>query len=154
MRAFSKAILSISLLGIIASGTESRACTNVLVTKGASTDGTNIISYAADSHQLYGELYYSPAQRWEEGSVRRINEWDTGKYLGNIPQAARTYKRIGNMNEHQLIIAETTYGGRSELFDSTGIMDYGSLIYVALERARTAREAIAVIVDLANTYGY
>ena len=138
----------------LSAGIESDACTNVLVTKGASVDGSNMVSYAADSHQLYGELYYAPAGVWNEGDMRKINEWDTGKYLGEIPQIARTYQRVGNMNECQLIIAETTYGGRSELWDSTGIMDYGSLIYVALERARTAREAIKVIVDLANTYGY
>lgn len=134
--------------------TESKACTNILVTKGASSDGSNMISYAADSHQLFGELYYLPASVWKTEEMRRITEWDSGKYLGLIPQAARTYQRVGNMNEHQLIIAETTYGGRSELWDSTGIMDYGSLIYVALERAKTAREAIKVITDLANTYGY
>ena len=133
---------------------EGKACTNVLVTKGASTDGSNMISYAADSHQLYGELYYAAAGVWQSGDMRQINEWDTGKFLGYIPQTARTYQRVGNMNEHQLIIAETTYGGRHELEDPKGIMDYGSLIYVALERARTAREAINVIVDLANTYGY
>ena len=133
---------------------DSRACTNVLVTKGASTDGSNMVSYAADSHQLYGELYYQKAGVWGKDDMRKINEWDTGKYLGLIPQVSRTYQRVGNMNEHQLIIAETTYGGRPELEDPAGIMDYGSLIYVALERAKTAREAIEVIVDLANTYGY
>ena len=133
---------------------DSRACTNVLVTKGASTDGSNMISYAADSHQLFGELYYQKASVWGKDDMRKINEWDTGKYLGLIPQVSRTYQRVGNMNEHQLIIAETTYGGRPELEDPSGIMDYGSLIYVALERAKTAREAIEVIVDLANTYGY
>ena len=133
---------------------DSRACTNVLVTKGASTDGSNMVSYAADSHQLYGELYYQKAGVWGKDDMRKINKWDTGKYLGLIPQVSRTYQRVGNMNEHQLIIAETTYGGRPELEDPAGIMDYGSLIYVALERAKTAREAIEVIVDLANTYGY
>jgi len=146
-------IMALSAIFFI-SMTESHACTNVLVTKGASTDGSNMISYAADSHQLYGELYFAPAGIWNEGDMRQINEWDTGKYLGLIPQTARTYQRVGNMNEHQLIIAETTYGGRPELEDPKGIMDYGSLIYVALERAKTAREAIDVIVDLANTYGY
>ena len=140
------------LMGLMT--TDSKACTNVLVTKGASTDGSNMVSYAADSHQLYGELYYLPAGIWAEGEMRKIYEWDTGKYLGEIPQIARTYQRVGNMNEHQLLIAETTYGGRPELEDPKGIMDYGSLIYVALERARTAKEAIKVIVDLANTYGY
>ena len=153
MRRLTTALLLIA--AAICFGTaESRACTNVLVTKGASTDGSNIISYTADSHQLFGELYYAPAGIWNVGDMRQVNEWDTGKYLGLIPQISRTYQRVGNMNEHQLIIAETTYGGRPELEDPKGIMDYGSLIYIALERAKTAREAIEVIVDLANTYGY
>ena len=154
MKRFSSAIFMAILAAMSLIATDSKACTNVLVTKGASTDGSNLISYAADSHQLYGELYFLPAGIWKEGEMRKIYEWDSGKYLGDIPQVARTYKRVGNMNEHQLIIAETTYGGRPELEDPKGIMDYGSLIYVALERTRTAREAIKVIVDLANTYGY
>ena len=153
MRRITTAILLFAAAALMVS-TESQACTNVLVTKGASTDGSNMVSYAADSHQLYGELYFAPAGIWNLGDMRKINEWDTGKYLGMIPQVARTYQRVGNMNEHQLIIAETTYGGRHELEDPNGVMDYGSLIYVALERAKTAREAIEVIVDLANTYGY
>ena len=154
MKRFSSAIFMAILAAMSLIATDSKACTNVLVTKGASTDGSNLISYAADSHQLYGELYFLPAGIWKEGEMRKIYEWDSGKYLGDIPQVTRTYKRVGNMNEHQLIIAETTYGGRPELEDPKGIMDYGSLIYVALERTRTAREAIKVIVDLANTYGY
>ena len=154
MRRLSIAIL-LTLAAVFGLSTiDSQACTNVLVTKGASVDGSNMISYAADSHQLYGELYFAPAGVWNAGDMRAINEWDTGKFLGYIPQVSRTYQRVGNMNEHQLIIAETTYGGRPELEDPKGIMDYGSLIYVALERAKTAREAISVIVDLANTYGY
>ena len=154
MRRLTKAIL-FTLAATLSFGIiESQACTNVLVTKGASVDGSTMISYAADSHQLYGELYYAPAGVWNSGDIRKIYEWDTGKFLGEIPQVARTYQRVGNMNEHQLIIAETTYGGRSELEDPKGIMDYGSLIYVALERAKTAREAIDIVVDLANTYGY
>ena len=154
MRRLTKAIL-LTLAATLSFGiTESQACTNVLVTKGASVDGSTMISYAADSHQLFGELYYAPAGVWNSGDIRKIYEWDTGKYLGVIPQVARTYQRVGNMNEHQLIIAETTYGGRHELEDPNGVMDYGSLIYVALERAKTAREAIDIIVDLANTYGY
>ena len=139
---------------LFANSISTDACTNVLVTKGASADGSNIISYAADSHQLFGELYFLRAASWPSGAMSKINEWDTGKYLGEIPQVPYTYQRVGNMNEHQLIIAETTYGGRHELEDTTGIMDYGSLIYVALERARTAREAIGVIVALAHEYGY
>ncbi len=154
MRRLSKALLASAVALTVTGSIDSQACTNVLVTRGASIDGSNMISYAADSHGLFGELYYAPAGIWNAGDMRSIYEWDTGKYLGEIPQTARTYQRVGNMNEHQLIIAETTYGGRHELEDPTGIMDYGSLIYVALERARTAREAIEVIVDLANTYGY
>ena len=154
MRITLKALLLASAVALGLNTIDSQACTNVLVTKGASVDGSNMISYAADSHQLYGELYYAPAGVWNTGDIRKIYEWDTGKYLGDIPQVARTYQRVGNMNEHQLIIAETTYGGRHELGEPNGIMDYGSLIYVALERAKTAREAIDIIVDLANTYGY
>lgn len=133
---------------------EADACTNILVSKGASADGSCLISYAADSHTLFGELYFRPAADWPEGAMLDVREWDTGKYLGQIPQVRHTYQTVGNMNEHQLIIGESTFGGRPELYDSTGIMDYGSLIYVALQRARTAREAIDIIVDLANTYGY
>ena len=147
-------IIAAVIATLALSSIDSKACSNVLVTKGASTDGSNIVSYAADSHQLYGELYFKKAGLWKVNDMRRIDEWDTGKHLGYIPEAAVTYQRVGNMNEHQLIIAETTYGGRPELEDPKGIMDYGSLIYVALERTKTAREAIKVIVDLANTYGY
>ena len=153
MRRLTTAIIA-AIAALALSSIDSKACSNVLVTKGASTDGSNMISYAADSHQLYGELYFKKAGTWKPGDMRRIDEWDTGKHLGYIPEIANTYQRVGNMNEHQLIIAETTYGGRPELEDPKGIMDYGSLIYVALERAKTAREAIKVIVDLANTYGY
>ncbi|MBE6217761.1 MAG: dipeptidase [Bacteroidales bacterium] len=154
MRRLSKAII-ISMTAIFALGSiESEACTNVLVTKGASTDGSNLISYAADSHALYGELYFAPAGVWNPGDMRQINEWDSGKFLGHIPQVARTYQRVGNMNEHQLIFAETTFGGRPELENPEGIMDYGSLIYVTLERAKTAREAIKTVADLVETYGY
>ena len=154
MRRLAKAILLLSAAFLAAGSLESQACTNVIVSKGASADGSILVSYAADSHQLYGELYFAPAGTWNPGDMRRVNEWDTGKYLGDIPQVSHTYKRVGNMNEHQLLIAETTYGGRPELEDPKGVMDYGSLIYIALERAKTAREAIDVIVDLANTYGY
>lgn len=146
---------ALGMLAAVVSGEmNSNACTNVLITKGASADGSCMVSYAADSHQLYGELYYLAGGRWEHGAMRRITDWDSGKPLGEIPQPAFTYQRVGNMNEHQLIIAETTYGGRPELWDSTGVMDYGSLIYIALERTKTAREAIDVIVSLANEYGY
>ena len=130
------------------------ACTNVIITKGASADGSNMVSYAADSHWLFGELYFHPAAFWQEGSVYPVYEWDTNRFLGNIPQVSRTYQTVGNMNEHQLIIGETTWGGREEQIDPDGKMDYGSLIYITLQRARTAREAIGTIVSLANQYGY
>ncbi|MBN1789192.1 MAG: C69 family dipeptidase [Bacteroidales bacterium] len=129
-------------------------CTNFLVTKGATKDGSTMISYSADSHVLYGELYYYPARDYPAGAMVDVKEWDTGKWLGKIPQVRHTYSVVGNMNEHQLAIGETTYGGRSELFDSTGIMDYGSLIYMGLQRAKTAREAISVIGKLMADYGY
>ena len=130
------------------------ACTNFIVTKGASTDGSVMVTYAADSHQLYGALYFTPKGNFKPGAMLRVDEWDTGKYLGNIPQAASTYTTVGNMNEHSLIITETTYGGRAELEDPNGVIDYGSLIYITLQRAKSAREAIAVIADLTATYGY
>ncbi len=130
------------------------ACTNLIVTRGASTDGSVMVSYAADSHQLYGALYRSPAATYPAGTMLRVTEWDTGKYLGEIPQVAATYSTIGNMNEYGLVIAETTYGGLEALADPNGIMDYGSLIYIALQRAKTAREAITVIADLAAAHGY
>lgn len=130
------------------------ACTNFLVTKGASKDKSTMISYAADSHVLYGELYYYPAATYPEGAMLDIYEWDTGRKLGQIKQARETYSVVGNMNEFQVAIAETTYGGRDELVDPEGIMDYGSLIYIALQRSKTAREAIRTIADLMATYGY
>lgn len=130
-------------------------CTNFLISKGASTDGSVIISYAADSHVLYGELYYWPARTWPEGSTLSIYEWDTGKYLGEIKQANQTYTVVGNINEFQVAIGETTFGGRKELAKQPGaIMDYGSLMYIALQRSKTAREAIAVIAQLMEEYGY
>ena len=129
-------------------------CTNFLVTKGATKDGSTMISYSADSHVLFGELYHYPARDYPAGAMVDVKEWDTGKWLGKIPQVRHTYSVVGNMNEHQLAIGETTYGGRSELFDSTGIMDYGSLIYMGLQRAKTAREAISVIGKLMADYGY
>ena len=132
----------------------SRACTNVIVTPGASADGSSMVSYAADSHMLFGELYFLPGRHWKAGAMRQIIEWDTYRPLGAIPQAPVTYQRVGNINVNQVIIGETTWGGRLELMDTTAVMDYGTLIYVALERARTAREAIEIIVSLANEYGY
>ena len=133
--------------------TSALACTNFIITKGASTDGSIMVSYAADSHQLYGCLYkYNPLKKMPK--MMRVTEWDTGKYMGDIPTVPTTYSTVGNMNEHSLIITETTFGGREELYDPKAIMDYGSLIYITLQRAKTAREAIDTIVELANTYGY
>lgn len=129
-------------------------CTNYLVTKGASIDGSTMITYAADAHVLYGELYYWPASEYAEGTMIDVYEWDTGKYLGKIKQAPRTYNVVGNMNEFQVAIGETTYGGRPELVDTTGIIDYGSLIYLTLQRARSAREAIQIMAELVEEYGY
>jgi len=130
------------------------ACTNVIVTKGASADGSCMVTYAADSHQLYGELYYKKAKDWPAGSVLDIYDWDSGYYRGQIAQVPHSFQTVGNMNEHQLIIMETTFGGREGLANPDGVMDYGSLIYVTLQRARNAREAICTIDDLVQTYGY
>ena len=132
-----------------------QACTNYLITKGASANGHTMISYAADSHVLYGELYRWPAMDWASGTMLPVYEWDTGKYLGEIPQVAHTYSVVGNMNEYQVSIGETTYGGLSKLGSQTGaIIDYGSLMYIALQRSKTAREAIQVMTDLVAEYGY
>lgn len=140
-----------TLFALIQSAT---ACTNFLITKGASTDGSTMVTYSADSHSLYGELYHWPAARHLPGTKLKVYEWDTGKYLGEIDQVAETYNVIGNMNEHQVAIGETTFGGRKELSDPKAIMDYGSLIYIALQRSKTAREAIQVMTDLVAKYGY
>ena len=121
---------------------DGNTCTNVIVTKGASKDGSTLVTYAADSHYLFGELYYHPAADWKPGSLLKVYEWDTNKYLGEIDQVPHTYQTVGNMNEKQVIITETTWGGREELMDRRGRIDYGSLIYIALQRASTAREAI------------
>jgi len=132
----------------------SHACTNYIVTKGASTDGSTFITYSADSHTLFGELYFKPARDYPDNTMLKIYEWDTGKLLGEIKQVKHTYSVVGNMNEHQLAIGETTFGGRDELINPEGIIDYGSLIYLTLQRAKTAREAISVIAALVDEYGY
>ena len=129
------------------------ACTNFLVGKDASADGSTMITYAADSYALYGFLHYVPATDHPADAVREVKDWDTGKPLCTIPQVAHTYNVVGNMNEHQLTIGETTFGGRPELEVGEGI-DYGSLIYIALERCKTAREAIKCMTDLVAEYGY
>ena len=149
-----KKIILSTLLAVVVALTPALACTNFIITKGASTDGSVMVSYSADSHQLYGCLYKHNATKYKAGVMLAVNEWDTGKYLGDIPQVAQTYSTLSNMNEHGLIITETTYGGRHELYNPEGIIDYGSLIYITLQRAKTAREAIDTIVTLANTYGY
>lgn len=145
-------LVTISML--VFSCIEAMACTGLLVGKKASVDGSVMISYAADSHTLYGELYRWPAAKWPKGTMLDIYEWDTNKFLGKIPQAEETYSVVGNMNEYQLAITESTFGGREELIDTTGIMDYGSLIYVTLQRCKTAREAIKMMTDLVKEYGY
>lgn len=152
-----KKILAITLavfLSCLLPRQVSLACTNFLITKGASADGSVMISYSADSHVLYGELYFWPAKDWPKGSMLDIYEWDTGKFLGRIPQKSHTYSVVGNMNQHQLSIGETTFGGRPELVDSTGMIDYGSLMYITLQRAKNAREAIVTISELLTSYGY
>lgn len=148
-----KTLLLTILCALLTMGT-TMACTNFIITKGASKDGSCILSYAADSHTLYGELYFRPAKDYPAGTMMDVIEWDTGKKLGQIPQVAHTYSVVGNMNEWQLAIGETTYGGIEQLEHGQGMMDYGSLIYIALQRAKNAREAIKVIAELMNTYGY
>jgi len=130
------------------------ACTNFIITKGATKDGSVMITYSADSHVLYGELYFWPAKNWPAGTLVNVYEWDTGKFLGKIPQKSHTYSVVGNMNQHQLSIGETTFGGRPGLEDSTAIVDYGSLIYMTLQRAKNAREAIYTFSQLVSEYGY
>jgi dipeptidase len=133
---------------------QSTACTNFIISKGATVDGSTMISYTADSHTLFGELYFWAARDYPEGAMLDVIEWDTGKFLGKIKQVRHTYSVVGNINEHQVAIGETTYGGHEELVDTNAIMDYGSLIYIGLQRAKTAREAIKVISDLMAEYGY
>lgn len=151
-----KSIVStlLALVSALVFAPDASTCTNVIISRGACADGSVLVSYAADSHYLYGELYYRPAANWKAGTVLQIYDWDTNRPLGQIEQVPHTYQTVGNMNEYQLIITETTWGGRPELEDKEGGIDYGSLIYITLQRAKTAREAIDVIVELANEYGY
>ena len=130
-------ILSVSL--VLTAVVNALACTNLIVGKNASADGSTIVSYSADSYGLFGELYHYPAGVHKKGTLIDIYEWDTGKYLGKIEQARQTYNVIGNMNEFQVTIGETTFGGRPDLVDTPGLIDYGSLIYLGLQRSRTAR---------------
>ncbi len=153
---FKEIFISLSVAALATTGIDALACTNLLVGKKASADGSTLITYAADAHVLYGDLQYLPAADHKPGDQRAIYDWDEGHFHGNIPEVPHTYAVIGNMNEHQLTIAESTYGGREELIDKSGnaIMDYGSLIYVTLQRAKTAREALKVMTDLVEKYGY
>lgn len=148
---FASALMAVAMLGSVS---EAEACSNFIVGKKASVDGSVMCSYSADDYGMFQHLCHYPAAKHAKGEMRKIFDWDSNKYYGEIPEAAETYNVIGNINEWQVTIGETTYGGREEMVDSTGIMDYGSLIYVALQRSKTAREAIKVMTTLANTYGY
>ena len=148
---FASAMMAVAMMGCVS---EAEACSNFIVGKKASVDGSVMCSYSADDYGMFQYLCHYPAAKHAKGEMRKIYDWDTNKYHGEIPEAAQTYSVIGNINEWQVTIGETTYGGREEMVDSTGIMDYGSLIYVALQRSKTAREAIKVMTTLANTYGY
>ena len=148
---FASALMAVAMMGCVS---EAEACSNFIVGKKASVDGSVMCSYSADDYGMFQYLCHYPAAKHAKGEMRKIFDWDSNKYHGEIPEAAETYNVIGNINEWQVTIGETTYGGREEMVDSTGIMDYGSLIYVALQRSKTAREAIKVMTTLANTYGY
>ena len=147
-------IFSVVAWGFSVLMTTAWACTNIIVGKGASTDGSVIVSYNADSYGMYGNIYHHRGGVHAAGEMRKIYDWDSNKYLGEIPQAERTYNVVGQMNEHQVSITETTYGGREELWKTEGIIDYGSLIYIALERSTSARNAIDIMISLVDKYGY
>ena len=142
------------LATVMMAGVYALACTNFIVGKKASVDGSVICSYNADSYGAFMWLYHYPAGKHAKGEMRKIYEWDTNKYLGEIPEAEETYNVVGNINEWQVTIGETTYGGREEMVDSTGVIDYGSLIYISLQRSKTAREAIQTMTTLVEQYGY
>lgn len=149
-----KNLLVIGLLMLSGAGMSTYGCTNFLVSKGASTDGSVMVTYSADAGGFMDPLYFSPARTWADGDSIDIYEWDTGLFLGRIKQVPRTFKVIGNMNEYQVVIGETTFTGREELGKPNGIVDYGSLMYIALQRAKTAKEAIQIMVQICNEYGY
>lgn len=153
MRRFASGLIMASL---ILGAATALGCTNYIAGKKATTDGSVMVTYAADSHNLYGMLHHAQAGKHAPGTMRKVVDWDSGKPLGEIPEAPETYNVVGNMNEHQVVIAESTWGGHKELQDTTGqaIIDYGSLIYITLERAKTAREAIDIMADLVDKYGY
>lgn len=146
-----KILLTVALLAVAIAG---QACTNFIVGKKASADGSVFCTYNADDYGMFIGLCHYPAGKHPKGQMRQIYDWDTKEYHGQIPEAEETYNVIGNINEYQVTIAETTFGGRHEMVDTTGILDYGSLIYIALQRSKTAREAIKVMTTLAETYGY
>ncbi|MBP5572967.1 MAG: C69 family dipeptidase, partial [Bacteroidales bacterium] len=149
-----KTITALMAMALVLFVGNAYACTNFLITKGASADGSCMISYAADSHVLYGELYHYPAADHAPGSMRDVYDWDGGAYLGQIPEVAHTYNVVGNMNEWQVAIGETTYGGIEALYNGQGVIDYGSLMYIALQRSKTGREAIWWMTKLVTDYGY
>lgn len=151
-----KKLITTSLAVMALSGTafDAQACTSLLAGKNATTDGSTLITYAADAHTLYGALNFMPAATHAKGSMREVRDWDTNKHWGEIAEVEQTYKVVGNMNEHQLTITESTWSCKHELVDTTGIIDYGSLIYITLQRAKTAREAIDVMTSLVAKYGY
>ena len=130
------------------------ACTNFIVGKQASADGSVFVTYHCDSFGSFMPLYHFPAAKHQPGEMRKVYDWDTNKYLGEIPEALETWNVVGNTNEWQVTIGETTFGGREEMMDSTGVIDYGSLIYIALQRAKTAREALQIMTALVEQYGY
>ena len=149
-----KSIVAFSIVAAaVLTPAASSACTGLIATPGATADSSSLVTYAADSHTLYGELYHKRGGTHPKGTMRKIVDWDSGRPLGEIPEAPLTYTRIGNMNEHGLAVTESTWGGRHELAGS-GIIDYGSLIFLALERAKTAPEAIKVMTELVKEYGY
>ena len=142
------------LTAMLLVATYASACTNFIVGKKASADGSVFVTYNADSYGAFMPLYHYPAAKHQPGDMRKVFEWDTNKYLGDIVEAAETYNVIGNSNEWQVTIGETTFGGREEMADSTGVIDYGSLIYIALQRSKTAREALQIMTSLVEQYGY
>lgn len=142
------------IAGMLTASIYAAACTNLIVGKKASKDGSVMCTYSADDYGMFQGLAHYPAARHAKGTMRKIYDWDTNKYHGEIPEAAETYSVVGNINEYQVTIGETTFGGREEMVDTTGIIDYGSLIYIALQRSKTAREAISVMTTLAETYGF
>ncbi|PKP34478.1 MAG: dipeptidase, partial [Bacteroidetes bacterium HGW-Bacteroidetes-15] len=149
-----KKSISFVLAFLILGHVNTDACTSYLVSKGATVDGSSLISYAGDSHIRYGQLYFRPRSTWPVGAMQTIYDRSSNRPLGQIPYPKETYQVVGFMNEHQVAIGESTFGGRSELEDSTGIIDWGSIMFLGLQRGKTAREAIKVMVELVEQFGY